>query len=88
MGSGLAVKCGSVNLALPEEPPVGFASDVVRCLERYLSAKGVTVARLEAGPRQREALSLYRKLGYTERGPFGSYKPDPLCVFMQKNLGE
>jgi putative acetyltransferase len=49
---------------------------------------GVNVARLEAGPLQPKALSLYRKLGYTERGPFGSYRVDPLSVFMEKTLHE
>ena len=44
------------------------------------------VARLEAGPMQPEALALYAKLGYEDRGPFGPYKPDPLSVFMEKAL--
>jgi putative acetyltransferase len=43
--------------------------------------------RLETGVRQPEALGLYRKLGYRERGPFGAYKPDPLSVFMEKRVG-
>jgi putative acetyltransferase len=35
---------------------------------------------------QPEALGLYRKIGYTETGPFGAYKPDSLSVFMEKKL--
>lgn len=63
-----------------------IATAVMHYLEDYLSNNGVRVARLEAGPMQPEALRLYRKLGYTERGPFGSYRIDPLSVFMEKNL--
>jgi len=63
-----------------------LASAVMQHLEDYLTSNGVKVVRLEAGPMQPEALSLYRKLGYHERGPFGSYETDPLSVFMEKNL--
>ena len=31
---------------------------------------------------------LENKLGYQDRGPFGSYAPDPLSVFMEKNLDQ
>ena len=65
-----------------------LATAVMQHLEDYLSSIGVNVVRLEAGPSQPEALSLYRKLGYTERGPFGSYRVDPLSVFMEKTLHE
>ena len=44
------------------------------------------VARLETGIHQPEALGLYRRLGYVERGPFGSYALDPLSVFFEKRL--
>ena len=63
-----------------------LATAVMQYLEDYLSKNGVKVVRLEAGPKQPEALGLYHKLGYTERGPFGSYIIDPLSVFMEKNL--
>jgi len=65
-----------------------LATAVMQHLENYLSNNGVRVVRLEAGPMQPEALRLYRKLGYSERGPFGSYRADPLSVFMEKNLRE
>ena len=63
-----------------------LATAVMQHLEDYLLSIGVRVARLEAGPLHPEALSLYRKLGYTYRGPFGSYRADPLSVFMEKTL--
>ena len=64
----------------------GLATAVMQHLEDHLENNGVKVVRLEAGRMQPEALSLYRKLGYFERGPFGSYNTDPLSVFMEKVL--
>lgn len=66
----------------------GLATMMMQHLEDFLHGAGVTIIRLEAGPRQPEALKLYAKLGYSQRGPFGAYKPDPLSVFMEKNLLE
>lgn len=97
---GRLVACGAVKRVM-DDAPYGeikrvfvdeahrrkhLASDVMAHLERYLIEHGITLARLEAGHKQPEALGLYRKLGYTERGPFGSYAPDPLSVFMEKVL--
>ena len=59
---------------------------LVEYVENYLVDKGVTIARLEAGPKQPEALALYLKMGYVDRGPFGQYQLDPLSVFMEKSL--
>ena len=47
---------------------------------------GLRLARLETGIAQPEALALYERGGYRRRGPFGSYEPDPLSVFMEKSL--
>lgn len=63
-----------------------LATAVMEHLENHLRHSGIDIARLEAGPRQPEALSFYRKLGYTDRGPFGGYVDDPLSVFMEKTL--
>ena len=63
-----------------------LATAVMQHLEDFLVSNGIKVARLEAGPMQPDALRLYRKLGYTECAPFGSYKADPLSVFMEKIL--
>lgn len=64
----------------------GYSKAIMEELERHLRAQGVSVARLETGIHQPEALGLYRRLGYTERGPFGHYKPDPLSLFLEKRL--
>ena len=55
-------------------------------LETVAIAKGVQSLRLETGIKQPEALALYRSAGFVEIGPFGIYQPDPLSVFMQKEI--
>jgi putative acetyltransferase len=64
----------------------GIARAIMAALEREAASLGVTLMQLETGIRQPEAIALYRKFGYVERGPFGSYKPDPLSLFMEKQL--
>ncbi len=49
-------------------------------------ADGIASLLLETGIAQPEALALYRRAGFVERGPFGDYAADPLSVFMQKDL--
>ena len=96
------VGCGGVKFHAPAEEPAygeikrlfvldrargrGAAKQLMARLEAQLIAHGVTVARLETGIHQPEALGLYRRLGYAERGPFGSYAPDPLSLFLEKRL--
>lgn len=55
-------------------------------LEARIQAAGLKTARLETGIHQTEALGLYEKAGYRQRGPFGEYGEDPLSVFMEKLL--
>jgi putative acetyltransferase len=64
----------------------GVARAIMAALEREAALLGVTLMQLETGIRQPEAIALYRKFGYAERGPFGAYKPDPLSLFMEKRL--
>ena len=62
----------------------GLSARIMHHLETELHERGVWLFRLETGVRQPEALGLYRKLGYHQRGPYGAYGPDPLSVFMEK----
>lgn len=55
-------------------------------IEQAARTAGLTVVRLETGIYQPEAISLYRTAGYRDIEPFGSYKPDPLSLFMEKIL--
>lgn len=94
------VGCGAVKVA-PDDPTCaelkrvfvvseqrgrGISKLLIAALEQHLRAIGVRTARLETGMRQTEALGLYARLGYVERGPFGACPPDPLSVFMEKSL--
>lgn len=64
----------------------GLSRRIMSALEDELATRGIGCIRLETGVHQPEALGLYRRLGYVERGPFGAYRPDPLSVFMEKRL--
>ena len=44
---------------------------------------GHETIRLETGIYQPEATSLFEKIGFVKRAPFGSYKPDPLSIFYE-----
>ncbi len=64
----------------------GIGRALLAHLERAAAQAGVSLLQLETGVKQPEALALYRAFGYVERGPFGAYRPDPLCLFMEKRL--
>jgi putative acetyltransferase len=64
----------------------GVGTQLLAALENAGRARGHTILRLETGIRQPEALRLYRAAGYLDCAPFGSYRPDPLSVFMEKRL--
>lgn len=64
----------------------GLSRRIMDYLEARLRERGVRLFRLETGIHQPEAIGLYRKLGYRERGPFGAYRADPLSVFMEKRV--
>jgi putative acetyltransferase len=64
----------------------GLAKKIMVELERLLADRELSWARLETGIHQSEAIGLYEALGYCMCEPFGDYLPDPLSVFMEKNL--
>ena len=66
----------------------GLSVRIMRYLEDEMRCRKVEWMRLETGIHQPEAIALYRKLGYRERGPFGAYREDPLSVFMEKSANE
>jgi putative acetyltransferase len=71
----------------PKARGLGLARKLMQRIEDEALASGRTIARLETGIHQPEALGLYRATGYTDRGPFGDYPQDPNSVFMEKPLG-
>ena len=95
---GVAVGTGAVVLddgwaelkrmwVVPRARGQGLSKRLLAVLEEHVRAAGIGVIRLETGIHNSEALGLYRRNGFVERGPFGDYGPDPLSVFMEKALG-
>jgi putative acetyltransferase len=65
----------------------GVGKSILKFLEDAAAAQGCTLATLETGIYQPEALGLYERAGYARCEPFGDYAPDPMSVFMRKRLG-
>ncbi len=70
----------------PEARGLKFGRRLLEALEQRAKEKAVSILRLETGIYQPEALGLYRSFGYRDIGPFGTYKADPLSIFMGKHL--
>ena len=64
----------------------GLSTLLMEKLETLTKNLGICFSRLETGPKQPEALSLYSKLGYLERGPYGDYQDADDSIFMEKML--
>jgi putative acetyltransferase len=71
---------------VPEARGLRIGRRILECLEDEARRSGLGELRLETGIHQPEALALYRRAGFRDRGPFGAYGPDPLSVFMAKRL--
>jgi putative acetyltransferase len=96
---GAAVGCGALVLGADGEAELKrmfvtpdargrkIGSRILETLEAAAKAEAVRVIRLETGVRQPESLALYRRHGYTERGPFGAYQRDPLSRYFEKWVG-
>ena len=70
----------------PSARGLGLSHKLMNEIETLAKRKGFSVARLETGISQPEAMALYEKRGYHYVAAFGDYKPDPLSVFMEKEL--
>lgn len=64
----------------------GFSKVIMQALIAHAKKTQLPMIRLEAGIRQPEALSLYKKLGFKERKEYGSYQYDPLSIYMELTL--
>jgi len=95
---GKAVGCGVLVLGDPGRAELrrmfvdqtlrgqGIGAAILEALEGAAARAGVTRLQLESSVDNRDALTLYRRHGYRERGPFGSYAADPASAFMEKVL--
>lgn len=63
-----------------------IAERLLTLLEQRLLAAGLSLATLETGRDQHEAIRLYERCGYTRRGPFAGYPDNGLSVFYEKRL--
>jgi putative acetyltransferase len=91
----VAIGCGAVVLT-PEYGEIkrmylsnahrgqGIARLLLEFLETQAAILGCRRYALETGIHQLAAIALYERAGYVRCGPFGSYAPDPLSVFMFK----
>ncbi len=70
----------------PQARGLKLGRRLLEAIEDAALNRNIAVVRLETGISQQEALGLYRSAGYVEIGAFGSYQPDPLSVFMKKQL--
>lgn len=64
----------------------GLSRGLIRQLEEEARAAGIRVLKLETGPRQIEALGLYRSEGYVDIPRYGEYVDSPDSICMQKLL--
>ncbi len=93
---GTAVGCGALlrdprgfgeikrMYLAPQSRGRGIGRAILSRLIELAEAAGLPVLRLETGIHNMEALSLYRSLGFGERGPFGDYAPDPNSIFLER----
>jgi putative acetyltransferase len=59
---------------------------ILAALEQVAAGRALPLLRLETGIHNTEALALYRRAGFRDCDPFGDYAPDPLSVFMEKDI--
>jgi len=64
----------------------GLGRRLIQALEDAARLRHIERISLETGIKQAEAIGLYRASGYQEGPPFGSYRSDPLSLFMTKWL--
>jgi putative acetyltransferase len=94
---GVAPGCGAYQLhgdgsaelksmfVVPEARGRGIGHAILAAIEQALRGRVATL-RLETGVKQLAAIRLYEAAGFRCRGPFGSYRDDPLSIFMEKSL--
>lgn len=70
----------------PDCRGAGVGRAVLAALTAQARVQGLQFLRLETGIAQPEALSLYERVGFRRRSPFGDYLEDPLSLFMELEL--
>ena len=70
----------------PQFRRLGLAKLMIEQLEAYSIEHNIPLLRLETGIYQKEAISLYERMGYWGCPPFGEYTNDPLSIFFEKKI--
>jgi putative acetyltransferase len=95
---GVPAACGGVQMfgteygeikrmyVRPQFRGLGLARKILAHLARVTASQGVGLLRLETGIHQTEAIRLYESWGFTQIGPFGEYRADPLSRFYEKAI--
>ena len=100
---GIAVGCGGVAMfedyaevkrmyTQPAARGRGVAKALLGRIGAEAHGAGMSVLRLETGTNQQEAIGLYERMGFRQRGPFGPYAAMPArnietSLFFEKVLG-
>lgn len=71
---------------LPEHRSKGHASSILKALEAWAEEENYSIAVLETGKRQPEAIALYKKNGYHIIPNYGQYAGIENSVCFQKKL--
>jgi putative acetyltransferase len=88
-----AIRCIAVGIAevkrmyvVPAARGRGFSRVLLSALEETARELGMRRLVLETGPRQAEALGLYKRAGYAPIPKFGEYVASELSLCMGKDL--
>jgi putative acetyltransferase len=70
----------------PEARGQGVGGALLADIAQRAVQAGMGSLKLETGIHQPEAIGLYERDGFRYIEPFGDYQPDPLSLFMHKDL--
>ena len=65
---------------------LGVGARLVEAVLTSAASRRIARLQLEVGVRNTEAQALYRKMGFSEREAFGTYRPSPLSLFMERDV--
>ena len=64
----------------------GIGAYLVQAVLTAAKSKNISLIQLEVGIKNVEAQALYIKMGFSKRDAFGTYKPSPVSIFMERKL--
>ena len=70
----------------PKARGLALGARLMAALEDQARSQSLSDVKLETGEKLAAAVALYRRLGYSECGPFGEYELHPASLFMEKAL--